>query len=714
MKKFTQMLATLLGLATVPTKEGKLDLSQEQENSLQEQLGADDMATLIEQVTSELSNVSDIRTQLSEARTNLEASAAQNTANEERLSELTQRVTQLTTENATLQNQVATLSEQPEDNPNAQQGSTMTSIRGAVGAAAVVLGTLGVSALWGGQVQAIGSQLMGEEGKLWATDRPWNNRALSGISMVATDFTKDVVIDRLNGDLEDFIRQNPSRIENIFSTYFNLPDLWKSNTVYGVADRITTATITVTEVTQPRKGKWLPKGSASIKPEEMRVRPAQIDLQFDYMKMVQIETNWINSFNREGTFAYKMTFIEYLLMNYLMQARSEDADVLVRGVYVGTPEDYDYPVSYLLRNDGILKLAFDAKNANKYRAFEVGTPTYSNIVDYIDGIIQLLPDDVRNMPLQLVLSPSWIRNYKKRDEELRGQNTNYTGYPQNPRDYPNIVFVPVVQLEGSDVMIITTQDNIKPLEFKPEEKALLTIEKDRRTVYAFGDYRLGIGFNHIGLVTDAADPLKFRKQIVWSNNVPLFKADFFASFYDEGTGIVEVAHNRVQPAKGFATDITKFVGDVGPILIIKGDITLATAVKVKDTADIALTGDADFNLKSGGTLTLVKQANGTYAEVSRTAAPETVSALKEFTGTTVDYAEGNQFIYKGGSSQTLTDIVGGVEGNTIRIYGQATNTITVNTVSNKIKTNSSYAINDSAKFIDLVKVAGLWVETGRG
>ena len=82
-------------------------------------------------------------------------------------------------------------------------------------------------------------------------------------------------------------------------------------------------------------------------------------------QMVQIETNWLNQFNREGTYAYKMTFIEYLISQYLMQARSEDADVLVRGVFVPTPEDYDYPVSYLLRNDGVLKLAFDAKIAGK-------------------------------------------------------------------------------------------------------------------------------------------------------------------------------------------------------------------------------------------------------------------------------------------------------------------------------------------------------------
>lgn len=717
MKKFTTMLAKLLGLTEAPAmKDGKLELTQEQENSLQEQLGADDMATLMEQVTSELSGVADIRTQLQQARENAQTQATE-------LDTLTQRITELTTQNATLTSQVATLSAQPEDNPNAQplaqaggQGSG-SSFRAAVGAAAVVLGSLGVSALWGGQVKEVGGQLMGEEGKLWATDRPWNNRALKrhtpGVTFGATNFNDGIVIERLNGDLEDFIRQNPSKIEDIYTRYFNLPEAWRVNTIYGVADRITTATITTSEVTQPRKDGWLPKGSASIKPEEMRVRPAQIDLQFDYIKMVAIETNWINSFNREGTQAYKMTFIEYLITQYLMQARSEDANVLINGVFVETPEGYDYPVSYLLRNDGVLKLLFDARGV-KYRPFDLGIPTESNIVDYIGKLIQSLPDDVRTTPLELSLSPSWIRAYKVRDEQLRGTNNNYTGYPETPRDYPNITFVPVAQFEGSDVMFITPPGNIAPMEFKPEEKSMLTIEKDRRTVYVFGDYRIGIGFKHFGLETQANDPLKFRKQVVWSNNTPLFRNDFFVSFYDEGTGIAEVRHNRVQPGKGFTTDITKFTGKVGPILIIRGDQTLATAVNIKNGTDIALAGSADFNLKTGGTLTLVKQANGTYKEVSRTTAPEVVSSVVKFTGTSVDYASGNSFAYTGASSVSLADVLNGVEGNTVRIYGQATNTLTVASVANKIKVNSSALLDTEAKYIDLVKVGGLWVEMGRG
>ena len=698
MNKFTTMLKNLLGLTELSTKDGKPDLTQEQQNSLQNQIGAEDMATLIEQVTGELAGVQDARTQLAEARTTLETVTTTSQEQASLISALEGRLQAAQAEATTLRDQVATLSDQPDT--NAPVASNFAQFQGAAGS---VLR----------KVQAVGNQLMGYEGDFWAMDRPWNARAVGGAKASATDFTNQVVIDRLNGDMEDFIRENPSTIDDIFNQYFNLPEQWKANTIFGVADRMTTATILTEEVTQPRKDVWMPKGAAHILPEEMRIRPVQMDLQWNYSKLVVIEYNWMNSFNREGTQAYKMHFIQYLVSFYLKQARSEDANVLVQGVFVPTPEGYEHPVSYLYRNDGVVKILFDARD-KKYRPFNIGLPTEANICDYIDNdLIGSIDPEVRNQPLELALSPFWIRAYKKRDELNRGQNNNYEGYPKTPRDYPNIEFVPVTQFEGTDIMFITVPGNVTPLEYKPEEKSLLTFEKFLRNVYAFADYRLGIGLKHIGVATQPNDPQRFLKQVVWSNNTPLFKKDFYVNIYDNKTGIVEVFHNRVKLAEEFTTDITKITGNVGQFLYIKGDISLASSVKVKKNTDLKLT--ADFDLKSGGLLTLVKNSDGTYTEVTRTTAPEIESNAIEFKTATIDYKDSTEFVFAGAAA-SLTDIVGGVEGNTIRIHGGAdtAHALTIATVAGKIKANSSYVLDTNAKYMDLIFVEGLWVEYGRG
>ena len=690
MKKFTTMLSKLLGIETISLKDGQLDLTQEQKNSVQDQLGAADMATMIEQVTAELKGVDDIKTQLQAAQ-QVATTAQQETAvaveakatAETKLSALESKVAELT---AT----VNKLSDDPE---------TVASV------------AKGVVAQATGKIIEIAGQLMGYEGKLWAMDRPWNARAVSGLSAQATDFSNQIVIDQLSSDIIGFQTQYPTAFDDIFTKKYNIPELWKKNTIYGVSDRLVSATIEVDEVTQGRKMYWNPKGGATIKAEVMMVRNTQIDLQFTYAKMQQIEREWIYGFNREGTQAYKTYFVQYLLTKYIEKARSEDADVKVRGLYVPFPDDGIKRVapSYLFRHDGVLKIIFDAKINGKYRPFNLGKLTEANIKDKIHEAINLLPPDVRNAELQLDLSPYWIRAYKLRDELERGQNTNYDGYPANPKDYPNIEFVPVDQFEGTDIMFFTFKDNVKPLEFKPEEKSMFKMEQFLREYYLFADYRDGIGILHIGQKTTADDPLKFYKQAIWTNDVPLFNFDFYAVSYDAKNGILEAYHNRVQPENEFTTDIVEIEGNIGNFLFIRGDKTMGADVKVKKNAKLKLV--SDFSLRSGGTLSLIKDGEG-WKELSRTDAPEVASTTKSFDTATLSYDGATEFNYVGDAPVTLDSIVGGVEGNLVRIYGSA-KALTVSTANN-IKVNSDAVLASATSFIELVYVGGAWNELSRG
>jgi len=59
------------------------------------------------------------------------------------------------------------------------------------------------------------------------------------------------------------------------------------------------------------------------------------------------------------------------------------------------------------------------------------------------------------MDLQWDMAPYWIRQYQVRDREIFGGNNDFDGLVTHPRDYPNIEFVPVLQMEGSKFMFIT-------------------------------------------------------------------------------------------------------------------------------------------------------------------------------------------------------------------------------------------------------------------
>ena len=697
--KFKAILMSLLLWTTMKEKDNQVELSEDERAKLNADIGEADASLLISQVNAELAGVKTAKEELAEAKKELDVKSKESETDKSTLADLTKKIGDLSTKVSAQDALIRKLSDEPETNLGQFRGSAEEIL---------------------GKVFEVGGKLLGLEagasGNLWAVEKPWNAAALSGAKGSTTDFRSSAAIETLNNDMLDFVTAYPEKIDQMFAQNFDLPEFWPR--VTGVLDRMMSATISVGEVTQPRKARWAPKGDVVIKPEEMKVQPAQIDLQFNYWEMQKIETNWLRGYNREGSQAYKMTFIEYLMTFFLAKARQEDADVLIRGVHVATPESYDpavtgRAVSYLNRNDGLLKQVFDAKENGKYRPFNLGVYNYANSVDYIDGLIGQLPDSVKNEQLQLITAPSKLLDYKRRYEELFGGNNNYTGYPETPKDYSNIKFVALKQLEGSDVMMITTLDNIKILEYKPEEKALITFEKFLRDVYAFGDYRIGLGINHIGLAVPASDPMATVKQAIWTNNVPLFSPNFFSTAYDDTTGTLEVRHNRVKPDNGFSTDITKITGEVGKILIIRGDASMATVVNVKNNADLLLT--ADFSLKTGGDLTLIRTNAGKWKEVSRTTGPAVAPTSVEFTTASIAY-KANEYLYTGAAAVTLTGITGGTEGNTVRLYGgaDAGHALTVADVVGNIEVNSNAVLDSNAKYIDLVYVNGVWTEMGRG
>lgn len=676
-------------------EDGKLSLTEKENETLVSMLGADKAELLVNQVNQELENAKAVSTQLDDTKASLAKKEQENEEKAAAISELEAKVKELEDEKAKLQGQVKKLSNEPETDASVPTEKLIEGMKE--------------------KVFEKGGKLFGLDGKVWDATAPWNASALSGAKGSTTDFQSSAVVERMNDDFLDYVRTYPEKIESIFNDYFKLPEHWPRIT--GVLDRIMTATISVANVTQPRKARWSPKGDVVFKAEEMRVYPTQIDLQFNYYEMQRIETNWLNEFNKVGSQAYKMPFIAFLLVEFLKKARQEDADVLIRGVYVETPEDRekDKAAHYLYRGNGLLKLIFDARIEKKYRPFNLGAWTFAGAVDYIDNFIKQIPDSIRNTEqLQMVLAPSKIVDYKRRYEQIYGGNNDYTGYPVSPKDYPNIKFVPLPFLEGSDLILVTTMDNIKILEYKPEEKSLFTIEKFLRDVYVFADYRLGIGLNHIGLATVEGDPLALVKQIIWTNNTPLFSANFFATSYDDKTGILKVNHNRVKPDGGFSTDIKEISGNVGDVLIIRGDISLASEVKVKHGTKIKLEGNTDFNLKSGGDLTLLKQKDGSYKEVSRTEGEALDQTYEEFVDSTLDYKADN-YVFAGNSA-TLEGITGGTEGNRVRIHGgkDSSQALTINNVDGNVKVNSEYVLNTNAKYIDFVFVNGIWTEVERG
>lgn len=710
LKKTALALAVFLGLKEIPLNAEKteVDFSAEQLEKLKAQFGDDFVGNIKTAFNKELKQMHDNNLELKAIQDEVAAMLEEAQLSEEEKAKLTGKDGNGGDVSASLKaikekmNQHEQMIKALIDESVGDQGEKITTGKGGTG------------------LKHSASHLFASNKEYDAFDgRNWNKRALNH-TLGATDFTKQPTIQKLNDDMDLYFRENPDAIVSLQRDNFGLPTFWPKRT--KVDDRVADASIATAEISQARKLGWLPKNKQMIQPEEGKIFPIQIDIEYVGYYLQKIEASWLNMMNKEGSQAYKMSFVKFLVSELDKKARIEDRIATIKGIYVATPDNATEGGRFINRQNGLLYLLQQARDYDKkYRAFDLGIPTTVNIVDYIDNFIKRLPHEVRESSgLVFYLSDEWLRAYKRRYNQIHGGDNDYTGYPANPKDYPNIKFERLVDQSGTDFMFVTFDDNIEILENVPAEKSMYKFEMLLRKIYVMADYKLGIRLKHIGNVVDDGDPDEFKVQTVWSNTVPVFAPDTFVPVYENGSTTLKLVHPNVYVTKDRTSTITEISNKAdyaGKVVKIKGNTALAASLNVVHGATkLALTGNANFDLKSGGTLTLFVPADGGVPfEISRTTAPET-TPVEDVTFDTgvIDANEGSVFKFNGGVDTAITEIVNGVPGKTIAIYGTDTVDIEVTLSSTgNIVVASAATLASSADYIELTLIDGVWTETKR-
>ena len=109
-------------------------------------------------------------------------------------------------------------------------------------------------------------------------------------------------------------------------------------------------------------------------------------------------------------------------------------------------------------------------------------------------------------------------------------------------------------------------------------------------------------------------------------------------------------------------------------------------------------------------------ADGTFKELSRTTAPPVATTTDiDFSTAVLDVKGGTVCRFTGVADTTITNIINGVEGKTIKIYGtDAVDVdVTIADVAGVVDVLASAVLGDSNDFIQLTFVNGVWVETGK-
>lgn len=547
--------------------------------------------------------------------------------------------------------------------------------------------------------------------------RSWNARMRDN-GVKATDFNSNGTIPLLQSDIEHFVNDNNGMLESLFNDFRDLPAEWARRS--GVLDRVSDGYIIPGEIVQGRAKGWSPKNNFKIDSEQGQVYRKKIDITFDGYELQKIENTWIRQNNKaDGSHPWKMSFVGFLLGELIKVQMVDDRNAQINGIYVESPEGK--AGAAVNSQNGLRYLWYKHRDVDqKYRPFDIGAPTESNIVDYINTMIEMMPEAERKeQGLEIQLSSKWLKAYVKRAGELYPKQYNTDQgkmmYQLNsPIDYPNFIFQELVDMTKTDFIAITKSSNIEILDYNVSEKGKFTMSHDKRDTNIFADYRLGIRIMYVGSKLEAGDPRAFEIQKVWSNNMPVFGTDVFAPAFDDLTGILKINFNNIEVDSSWKTDVTRIEGAAsGAVIRVKGNTGLAAAKNLKNNANLLLA--SDFNLALGGTIVLYVQPDGKLKELSRTTAPEVATSTDiSFTSGVLDSKGGTVFRYAGTATAAITSIINGVEGKTIRIYG--TDTVAVDVTLADVATvdvASNATLGDSNDYVQLTFVNGVWVETGR-
>lgn len=552
--------------------------------------------------------------------------------------------------------------------------------------------------------------------------RAWNARLRDG-GMKATDFNQSGVIPLLQSDLEHFVEENNGLLSSLFNDFRDLPSQWSRRT--GVLDRVSEGFIMPDEIVQGRAKGWSPKNNFKIASEKGQVYRKKIDITFSGYELQEIENTWIRSYNKtDGSHPWKMSFIGFLLSELIKRQMLDDRIAQINGIFVQSPDGDNMPGAAVNSQNGLRYLWYYYRDVVKqYRAFDIGAPTESNIVDHINTIIELMPEiERKEQGWEIQLSSKWLKAYLKRAAELRPLVVN-TAADQGkmqyqlmtPIDYPNFIFQELIDQTKTDFIAITKSSNVEILDYNVSEKGKFTITHDKRDTNIFADYRLGIRLKQVGTKLEAGDPREFEIQKVWSNNMPIFGTEVFAPAFDiDNSGILKINFPSIEIDAAWKTAITNIEGATkGSVVRIKGNTGLAASKNLVMNTNLLLA--SNFDLASGGTIVLFAQEDGKFKELSRTSAPDVATTTDiNFSSAVLDAKGGTVFRFTGVADTTITSIINGVEGKTIKIYGTDAVDVDV-TIADVASINvlATAVLGDSNDYIQLTYVNGVWVETGK-
>lgn len=317
------------------------------------------------------------------------------------------------------------------------------------------------------------------------------------------------------------------RVRELVARVLELPDPFSIFPMRsGVQDRDLMTNAFVGELTQAwQDSETSLKGSSSLEPEMGYVDDAMILSKFGSFK--DMERKYIAYLNTNGSDPVKWGMIEYFMLLYMMQARKEQFQRVVRGIYLK-------PVSgtaghYLNASTGVVNRMFLYHIEKKLRGLEDATlATYDNTgTVMIDAVIEFgdwLKDNLDPLGVEVEQNVAVYLNRNHRQWFKKGYRSKYNlhgdfdGIEDTKIPDTDIEIVWVPNMGQMKVMWATMKGNMQCLENIPGEMFNFYMERRLNNVYVQSTWKEGTAAGFSGKKAaskTALDARDWDDQAIW-------------------------------------------------------------------------------------------------------------------------------------------------------------------------------------------------------
>lgn len=232
---------------------------------------------------------------------------------------------------------------------------------------------------------------------------------------------------------------------------------WESLLPPRQADKIYMAVnATPSEILQPYQWAYTPKGSVSFDAVENTLRPIKADVKLTAEDLEEFWDSWMLEWFEAGRDPIAYSFPRFIYETVYMPKLVEEQNQMA---WTG---EYTAPTAgtaggYLTAVDGFKKKIADAVTASDLTEIPTGALLAGSIVDQVEAFCDAIPQPYRDLPGQLIMSSTNVRNYQRNYRELFGTGNGVAGNdnPELRVDYTNKRLRPMMSMDtdGSNRII---------------------------------------------------------------------------------------------------------------------------------------------------------------------------------------------------------------------------------------------------------------------